>query len=270
MKNRSKHHRYNRKKRRIWKAGCILGILCVSTLPFHSLLSKQDMASHAETTIVNEVRDQIYPTEKSAQVSDSILTESTENAVSDWNLILVNPWNYLPDDFSVELTELKNGHAIDQRAYPDLQDMMDAAREEGLAPLICSSYRTYEKQETLYNNRINKYLAEGYSMEKAITEAGKWVAVPGTSEHQTGLAVDIVTTSYQTLDEKQENTAEQKWLMENSYKYGFILRYPNDKSEITGIYYEPWHYRYVGKEVAKEIYEKGICLEEYLDSLAEE
>lgn len=163
-----------------------MGILCVSTLPFHSLLSKQDMASHAETTIVNEVRDQIYPTEKSAQVSDSILTESTENAVSDWNLILVNPWNYLPDDFSVELTELKNGHAIDQRAYPDLQDMMDAAREEGLAPLICSSYRTYEKQETLYNNRINKYLAEGYSMEKAITEAGKWVAVPAPANTRQG------------------------------------------------------------------------------------
>ena len=98
-------------------------------------------------------------------------------------------------------------------------------------------------------------------------EAEKWVAVPGTSEHQTGLALDIISLYYQVLDKNQENTAEQKWLMENSYKYGFILRYPSDKSEITGINYEPWHYRYVGKEAAKEIYEMGLCLEEYLEYL---
>lgn len=90
---------------------------------------------------------------------------------------------------------------------------------------------------------------------------------PGTSEHHTGLALDIVSQNYQLLDEEQENTPEQQWLMHNSYKYGFILRYPNDKSKITGIHYEPWHYRYVGKEIAKEIYEQGICLEEYLENL---
>ena len=90
------------------------------------------------------------------------------------------------------------------------------------------------------------------------------MAVPGTSEHQTGLAVDIVDMNYQLLDEKQEDTAVQKWLIKNSYKYGFILRYPSDKSEITGINYEPWHYRYVGKDVAKEVYEQGVCFEEYL------
>lgn len=186
---------------------------------------------------------------------------------SSWNLLLVNPWNYIPEDFSVELTQLKNGHAIDKRAYPDLQDMMDDMRTEGLSPLICSSYRTNKKQQTLYNNQVNKYLAQGYSQAKAEEEAGKWVAVPGTSEHQTGLAVDIVDTNYQILDEKQEDTAVQKWLMENSWKYGFILRYPSDKSDITGIYYEPWHYRYVGKEAAKEMYEKDICFEEYLQEL---
>ncbi|MBP3292640.1 MAG: M15 family metallopeptidase, partial [Clostridia bacterium] len=108
------------------------------------------------------------------------------------------------------------------------------------------------------------YLDKGYSQEEAEAEAGKWVAIPGTSEHQTGLAVDIVALSYQLLDRGQEDTAEQKWLMENSYKYGYILRYPTDKSDITGIYYEPWHYRYVGKDVAKELYESGLCLEEYL------
>ena len=96
------------------------------------------------------------------------------------------------------------------------------------------------------------------------------MARPGTSEHQLGLALDIVDLDYQQLDTRQEETPEQKWLMENSWKYGFILRYPTDKSNITGIIYEPWHYRYVGKEAAKVIHEKGICLEEYLENDPEE
>lgn len=185
-------------------------------------------------------------------------------STSDWNLLLVNAWNRIPDDFSIELTQLINGQAIDERAYPDLQDMMDAMRAEGLSPFICSSYRTAGEQEILFNNKVDTYLAQGYSQADAETEAGKWVAVPGTSEHQTGLAVDIVDMSYQRLDKQQENTAVQKWLMKNSYRYGFILRYPSNKSEVTGISYELWHYRYVGKEAAKEIYEQGICLEEYV------
>lgn len=185
-------------------------------------------------------------------------------AQEDWRLLLVNPWNTLPEGFSVQLTTLKNGHAIDERAYPELQAMMDAARAEGLSPIICSSYRTQEKQQALFDAQVNKNLAQGYSREEAERKAGEWVAVPGTSEHQSGLAIDIVSLDYQILDENQEKTPEQKWLMENCWKYGFILRYPTDKSELTGIGYEPWHYRYVGKEAAKEITEKGLCLEEYL------
>ena len=183
---------------------------------------------------------------------------------SEWNLILVNPWNKLPEDFTVELVQLKNGHSVDKRAYEDLQQMMDDARADGLDPYICSSYRTYNKQSTLFANEVNSYINQGYDYYDAISEGGKWVAVPGTSEHQTGLALDIVATSYPYLNEQQEDTAEQKWLMENSYKYGWILRYPSDKSELTGIYYEPWHYRYVGKEAAKEMFEKDMCFEEYL------
>ena len=100
----------------------------------------------------------------------------------------------------------------------------------------------------------------------AAKEAATVVAMPGTSEHELGLAVDLVDTDYPYLDEAQENTDTQKWLMENSWRYGFILRYPNDKSEITGIIYEPWHYRYVGKETAKAIYESGLCMEEFFGS----
>ena len=97
--------------------------------------------------------------------------------------------------------------------------------------------------------------------------AGTVVAVPGTSEHELDLAFDLVDDSYRNLDDAQEETPVQKWLMENSWEYGFILRYPNSKSDVTGIIYEPWHYRYVGKHIAKEIYNSGLCLEEYLDSL---
>lgn len=184
---------------------------------------------------------------------------------SEWNLLLVNYKNPLPKDFIVpELTQLRDGHAIDSRAYPSLQLMMDDARAAGLDPLICSSFRTWEKQEELYQNKVQSLLEQGLSLEEAETQAKEWVAYPGTSEHQAGLAVDIVDTNYQRLDQKQENTKVQKWLMEHCAEYGFILRYPTDKSEITGIGYEPWHYRYVGKEVAQVITKQGICLEEYL------
>ncbi len=188
----------------------------------------------------------------------------------DWRLTLVNPWSTLPDGYEVTLTQLKNGHAVDERCYPDLQKMIDDCRSAGLSPVICSSYRTQEKQEALFNNKVNSLLAQGLPLTEARTEAGKAVAVPGTSEHQLGLAVDIVDLSNQNLDKSQEDTAVQKWLMENSWKYGFILRYPNDKSDITGIIYEPWHYRYVGMDAAKEINELGICLEEYLQQRVSE
>lgn len=186
------------------------------------------------------------------------------DASDSWKLLLVNPWNALPEGYEVRLTRLKNGHAIDERCYPDLQNMMDDCRAGGLSPVICSSYRTQEKQESLFQNQVVGLIAQGFSEQDARREAAKAVAVPGTSEHQLGLAVDIVDLTYQILDETQEKTAVQKWLIENSWKYGFILRYPNDKREITGIIYEPWHYRYVGKAAAKEINERGICLEEYL------
>ena len=182
-------------------------------------------------------------------------------------LTLVNSKHPLPSGWKVSLVQLKNGQSIDRRAYAALQDMMDDARRAGLSPLICSSYRTRAKQEELHKNQVQKFLSEGYSQSMAEQKASQWVAPPGTSEHELGLAVDIVATDHQLLDETQEHTPEQKWLMENCWKYGFILRYPTSKSSITGIGYEPWHYRYVGKDAAKQIMEQGICLEEYLNQV---
>lgn len=238
--------------------------------------AKSPLKSNAESASQISASDREELPEGTASPSVSVsptpvpvtptVTPQPTSAPESWSTILVNPWNPLPDGFSVELEDVENGHSVDARIARYLKKMLADARAQGLSPMICSSYRTMEKQQNLYSNKVKEYLSQGYSQKDAESEAGKWVAVPGTSEHQTGLAVDIVSSSYQLLDQKQEETPEQKWLMENSYKYGFILRYPNEKREITGIYYEPWHYRYVGHKTAKEIYEKGICYEEYLES----
>lgn len=204
-------------------------------------------------------------TEQTPESTGSSLAKAADTEPA-WNLILVNGAHPLPEDFEIpELTQLRNGQAIDSRAYPPLQRMMDAARAEGLQPLICSSFRTWDKQEELFANKVQSYLNQGYAQTEAEEKAAYWVARPGTSEHQAGLAVDIVDVNHQSLDEQQE-TPVQQWLMEHCAEYGFILRYPADKSGLTGVGYEPWHYRYAGEAAAKEIMEQGICLEEYVNA----
>lgn len=182
----------------------------------------------------------------------------------DWQLALVNKWNPMKTDGSeVKTVELANGERVDERIYPQLQSMFDAAREDGVYPIVASGYRTKEEQEKLYNDKITAYMAEGYSEAEAKKETELWVSVPGTSEHQLGLAVDINADGIHSAGYEVYN-----WLAANSYKYGFINRYPEDKTEITGVEHEPWHYRYVGVEAAAEIHSQGICLEEYLGSVS--
>ena len=183
----------------------------------------------------------------------------------EWNLIVVNRWNELPEDYSVELTELSNGQKVDSRIYPYLQEMFDAARAEGIYPIVREGYRTAEEQQEILDDKIQSYINQGYSQVKAERTAKEWVALPGTSEHQLGIAVDINADK-----SKCSNEDVYGWLAENAYKYGFVLRYPPGKQKITGTSYEPWHYRYVGEKAAKEIYERGICLEEYFKQMIEE
>lgn len=178
----------------------------------------------------------------------------------EWNLIVVNRWNELPEDYSVELTELSNGQKVDSRIYPYLQEMFDAARAEGIYPIVREGYRTAEEQQEILDDKIQTYIIQGYSQSRAEKTAKEWVALPGTSEHQLGIAVDINADK-----SKCSNEDVYGWLAENAYKYGFVLRYPPGKQKITGTSYEPWHYRYVGIEAAYEINERGICLEEYFE-----
>lgn len=266
----SKYKKCKRRKTKIsGKTKMTMWVLVISSISIvllYGFISKDKFADQYQDNVLGKTPNkQAKSITDEQQVNEDIKSYTADK--SNWKLLLVNSDHQLPDDFSVELTKLKDGQSIDKRAYKDLQAMIKKMHSAGLYPRICSSYRTQQKQEYLFNNEVKECIANGTSRKNAKEEAAKWVAVPGTSEHQTGLALDIVATSYQILDKKQETTAEQKWLIKNSYKYGFILRYPSDKSEITGIGYEPWHYRYVGKEAAKEIYDKGVCLEEYLEEI---
>ena len=181
-----------------------------------------------------------------------------------WALVLVNQSNPLSPGYQPILQGVGNGFQFDYRAAQSLVDMMNAAKAVGLSPYICSAYRSENRQRRLFNNKVEDFRAKGYTSENAHIEAQTVVAYPRSSEHQLGLAVDIVSKSYQILDEKQADTPEMKWLIDNCSKFGFILRYPPDKKEITGVIFEPWHFRYVGKEAAEEIMSSGVCLEEYL------
>lgn len=183
------------------------------------------------------------------------------DAGDDWKLILVNAEHPVPEDYSVTLKELRNDQWVDERIYPELQQMFDDARAEGIYPLINESYRSAERQQEILDNYIAAYEAEGLSTEEAQQRALEVVAKPGTSEHQLGLALDII------VEYEEDSTVTWQWLKENCWRYGFILRYPEDKTEITGISYEPWHFRYVGAEAAQQITERGITLEEYLEDI---
>lgn len=194
--------------------------------------------------------------------SFSIVKHNVANEDNGWNLILVNRDNYIPDNYEVELTELSNGEKVDSRIYSELQEMFNAARAEGLHLYVAAGYRTQQKQQQLLSEKIEEYKKEGYSKFEAKKLAEQWVATPGTSEHQLGIAIDINADTTKSSSDEVYN-----WLAENGYKHGFVKRYPSDKKEITGVINEPWHYRYVGKRAAQDLYIKGICLEEYIDIL---
>lgn len=185
---------------------------------------------------------------------------------TDWKLLLVNGSHPLPDGYRPELTTLF-GYPADKRAAEPLTQMFKAAKSDGVTLTLTSAYRSVAKQQSNWNIYVSQEMARGLSADAAAVEVATYTAVPGYSEHHTGLAFDIVTPSYTQLTEGFENTKAFAWLSENAYKYGFILRYPKGKTDVTGYTYEPWHYRYVGTAYAKDIFEKKTTLEEYLDAV---
>ena len=181
-------------------------------------------------------------------------------------LTIVSAASPLQEGYVPKLDTVIEEYQLDARCASVCWDMMQDCRAENAGfPMICSAYRTQEFQQELFDNKVVRVMQERYcSMEEAVILASEEVAYPGTSEHQLGLAADIIDETYPYLTEWQETTGTQKWLKEHAADYGFILRYPPESSEITGIIYEPWHYRYVGKKFAHEITNRGITLEEYV------
>lgn len=206
--------------------------------------------------MATEQNEQLEPTTSTLPVANV----TTITQLEDWNLKVINKYNQVQDGFYPQLAKYDKNIQFDERAMPYLKDMVNEMLKDGIKSIwIQSAYRSYEKQETLFNNKVQEYKKQGKGQEEAESLAQKLVQRPECSEHHLGLAVD-----FNYVNEEFEKTQAFKWLQENAAKYGFILRYPKGKEETTGVSYEPWHWRYVGQEHAKKIREQGICLEEYV------
>lgn len=260
--NNTRHGKRKRHKRKRQAYKIIIPVFFTAVLlgMLYLLFSEDNSPKYENSSIA------VSPVESQPNITigDYVPEESTENDTlqssstdTDWNLILVNKWNPIPESYTVTLVEVPGGERVDERIYEPLMEMLEAAKEDNWnqLPKVVSGYRTQETQQELYDEKISKFKQQGYSETEAVEQAEQWVAVPGYSEHQLGIAVDINGATYDLYF----------WLQENSYKYGFIFRYPAGKTDITGTAEEVWHYRYVGVEVATEMYEQGVCLEEYLD-----
>ena len=206
-----------------------------------------------ERTELNEQITSLFHTEPKWETAAPVVTQTP------WYLVLVNSDNPIPENWEVDPVEVSGGQTVDSRIYDPLMEMFEAARSVNMDhfPNVESGYRSTEKQRRLWDQKLSEFLTEGYTEQEARDLTEKWVSIPGTSEHQLGLAVDISGEVYDIYP----------WLQANSYKYGFVLRYPTDKTAVTGVAPEEWHYRYVGVEAATEMYEQGLCLEEYLEQL---
>lgn len=214
-------------------------------------------------------------TEPTVEPTEEPTPEPTEDPVvtlsedEQWKLILVNDSNFLDEDFCPDEIVTIDGYNIDARIEDELQQMLDDAEADGVTIILTSAFRSYTTQATLFTNRITRMMNAGMTYEEALADTELVIQEAGSSEHQTGLAVDVYTNdSSAILNEAFGDTEAYEWLMANSYKYGFVERYPVDKVDITHITWESWHFRYVGVEVATYMVENDLCLEEYIDLIS--
>ena len=246
----------------------LLIIIAVVVIVARKVILNDGQATNSETSEISN-NDNSEQSQNTTNSTNETGTENSSNTVTasnnlslldDWQIRLVNRDNLLPDDFTVELENLDASRKFDKRAIEPLKQMICDMRDQGIKNIWAqSTYRSIEYQKGLYEKSINKYLKQGKSQEEAQKLTDEYINKPGTSEHHLGLAVD-----FNNVDEGFENTKAYKWLLENASDYGFILRYPKEKENITGIEYEPWHWRYVGPEHAKKMKEQNLCLEEYV------
>ena len=211
----------------------------------------------------------ILNTTEDSEASENAEEQSADGAQfspDDWNLMLVNKQHPIPDNYVFETAQISSGGKLcDARILTPLKQMFEAANADGVTLVVCSPYRSNNRQEMLFAKKVDYYMNQGYDYMQSYALASQAVTIPGSSEHEIGLALDIITDGYCSLDEGFGDTPAGRWLAQNSYKYGFVVRYLKGKEEITGIEYEPWHIRYVGVAAATVMYEEGICLEEFWD-----
>lgn len=253
-------------RRMMWRCAiCLMGILIlglawrVTSFAIRHLIPEKENVQ--ETMESNTVQAEIgRATEQNAvdAVSEKLQTE---------HILLVNKDHPLDESYKPNLSHMNNyGVDVDSSIYKPLNDMLEAGEKEGLTFWIASAYRSTKRQRELLDEDIEALVNRGYSYSEAYEEVVRETMPVGCSEHATGLAVDIVAKDYQILDEKQGRTEEIKWLQKNCSQYGFILRYPEGKEDITKVDYESWHFRYVGVDAAEAIMSQGITLEEYLEA----
>lgn len=238
---------------------------------FAELPEEEEIAENPEAEAEEDVDN--YSSDEILALYEERLPQAEESGEEtaedeDWALLLVNNRHPIPEGYEFTLGTIMGSLQCDERIIPDLLEMLQGAKRDGISLEICSPYRTDERQVMLFERKVKTYMRRGMSYIDAYKKSAQVVNVPGTSEHQIGLALDIYTGSYRTLDEGFGKTREGIWLRDHCSDYGFILRYPKGKEYITGIEYEAWHFRYVGKEAAKIIMDQGITLEEYADRLS--
>lgn len=207
--------------------------------------------------------------QNAASASNQTADPSKYNASDNWSLILINTDHPYPEGYVPNVTAVDNGQETDDRCAPELTQMLSDCRAAGYDPLVISGYRTHSQQIQDFDSMTQMYVSGGYSEEEARAKTAESVAIPGTSEHEAALSVDIGSEHNTAVDNSQDDEAVQAWLHENCWKYGYVLRYPEGKQDITKIIYESWHYRYVGDTAAKVMHDEGICLEEYLEKYVE-
>lgn len=222
-----------------------------------------DILAYHDHESVHDVNEQT-----AEEVQESELAEERSFDAADWRLVLINKQHPISQDYEFKLGRMfieTNNIQLDDRIIDDLLLMMQAAKKDGLNLVIRSPYRTFDRQESNFNVRIRSYMKQGLSYMEAYKVTSQVITVPGCSEHEVGLALDITCESYLELSQGFEDTKEGQWLADHSCEYGFVLRYPEEKEYITSIVYEPWHFRYVGREAASVMKEENLCLEEFWD-----
>lgn len=241
----------------------LLAIMLVKGI-IYLFTNKQEIKKEASQNQISKQEEKTNTVIVSTSVEPQNDTVNNE-VLNQWNLKLVNNENSVDRNYVPELAEIADGVKFDKRAISYLKEMINEMYKDNITGIwVQSAYRSYDKQEELFNRQVEKNKNNGKDKEEAERLAQTVVQRPEMSEHNLGLAAD-----FNTVTNEFENTKAFKWLQKNADEYGFILRYPKDKQDITKIIYESWHWRYVGKEHAKVMKEKGYCLEEYIDYLKE-